>query len=226
MNRPWRLILALLAAALAGGCAIPATQLDAQWVNPQFAGQRAVRSLLVMGVSRDATTRRLYEDRMVATLAGTGVRAVQSYLTLPDEGPVPEERLHRVVDAANVSHVLVTRIVNVVQQVNVTPGMVTGPGWGPGPVWGPSSPSWGPSWRGFHGYHSAMWGPTMVSTPPRITTSQNVNADTRLFDARDAGVLWAASTTTSLGTTSQTVPQIIDQFVELIVGTLKRDGIL
>ena len=226
MTQFWRLILAVLAAALVAGCATQATQLDAQWVNPQFAGQKAVRSLLVMGISRDTTTRRLYEDRMVAALGAGGVRAVQSYLTLPDEGPVPEDRLHRVVDAANVSHVLVTRIVNVTQQVNVTPGTVTGPGWGPGPSRGPSSPSWGPSWRGFHGYHSSVWGPTMATTPPRITTSQNVNADTRLFDARDADVLWAASTTTSLGTTSRTVPQIIDQFVEVIVGSLKRDGIL
>jgi len=225
MNRLGRLILAMLAAAMAAGCAVQATRLDAQWVNPQFAGQRAVRSLMVMGVSRDATTRRLYEDRMVAALGGTGVRAVQSYLTLPDDGPVPEERLHRAVDAANVSHVLVSRIVNVTQQVNVTPGMVTTTAWGPGPGWGPS-PAWGPGWRGFHGYHSSMWGPTMVSTPPRITTSQDVNADTRLFDSRNAEVLWAASTTTSLGTSSATVPQIIDQFVELVVGTLKRDGIL
>jgi hypothetical protein len=224
MRSVFRLLLVALPGVVLAGCATQTTRLDAQWANPQFAGQRAVRSLMVMGVARDATTRRLYEDRMVAALAGTGVRAVPSYQTLPEDGPVGEDRLHRAVDAAGVTHVLATRIVNVTQQVNVTPGMVSGPGWGPGPAWGPG-PSWGPGWRGFHGYHSAMWGPTVV-TPPRITTSQDVNADTRLFDARDADVLWAASTTTSLGTSSATVPQIVDQFVELIVAALKRDAIL
>ena len=178
-----------------------------------------------MGVSRDASTRRLYEDRMVASLGAAGVRAVQAYLTLPDDGPIPEDRLQRAVREADVSHVIVSRIVNVTQQVNVTPGTVTTTAWGPGPGWGPGSP-WGPGWRGFHGHHSSMWGPTMISTPPRITTTQDVNADTRLFDSRDAEVLWAASTTTSLGTTSATVPQVIDQFVGLIVATLKRDGVI
>ena len=225
MNARRNLMLVLLAAAAVAGCATAATRLDAQWVNPQFAGQRAVRSLMVMGVSRDASTRRLFEDRMVASLGAAGVRAVQAYLTLPDDGPIPEDRLQRAVRAADVSHVIVSRIVNVTQQVNVTPGMVTTTAWGPGPGWGPG-PTWGPGWRGFHGHHSSMWGPTMMSTPPRITTSQDVNADTRLFDSRDAEVLWAASTTTSLGTTSATVAQVIDQFVGLIVSTLKRDGVI
>ena len=219
------LMLMMFAAAAVAGCATEATRLDAQWVNPQFAGQRAVRSLMVMGVSRDASTRRLYEDRMVASLGAAGVRAVQAYLTLPDDGPIPEDRLRRAVRAADVSHVIVSRIVNVTQQVNVTPGTVSTTAWGPGPGWGPGSP-WGPGWRGFHGHHSSMWGPTMISTPPRITTTQDLNADTRLFDSLNAEVLWAASTTTSLGTKSATVPQIIDQFVGLIVATLKRDGVI
>ena len=131
MNARRNLMLVLLAAAAVAGCATEATRLDAQWVNPQFAGQRAVRSLMVMGVSRDASTRRLYEDRMVASLGAAGVRAVQAYLTLPDDGPIPEDRLHRAVRAADVSHVIVSRIVNVTQQVNVTPGTVTTTAWGP-----------------------------------------------------------------------------------------------
>jgi hypothetical protein len=225
MNARRHLMLVLLAATSVAGCATETTRLDAQWVNPQFAGQRAVRSLMVMGVSRDASTRRLYEDRMVASLGAAGVPAVQAYLTLPDDGPIPEDRLQRAVREADVSHVIVSRIVNITQQVNVTPGTVTTTAWGPGPGWGSGS-AWGPGWRGFHGHHNSMWGPTMISTPPRITTSQDVNADTRLFDSRDAEVLWAASTTTSLGTTSATLPQVIDQFVGLIVATLKRDGVI
>jgi hypothetical protein len=73
MNARRNLMLVLLTAAAVAGCATEATRLDAQWVNPQFAGQRAVRSLMVMGVSRDASTRRLYEDRMVAALCAAGV---------------------------------------------------------------------------------------------------------------------------------------------------------
>ena len=95
-----RLSNALLAAAasiVVLACAIPATTLDAQWVNPDDAGRKAVRNVLVMGAVRDATNRRLFEDRMVASLTAAGVKAVQSYKFIPEAGPVSEERLRRAV---------------------------------------------------------------------------------------------------------------------------------
>ena len=84
-------------------------------------------------------------------------------------------------------------------------------GWGPG---------WGPGWGGFVGYQNAMW----ATMPPQVTTTQNVHADTRIFDASDAMVLWSAATTTATG--YNTVNQMIDQFVQLIVATMVRDGIV
>ena len=218
-----RLSNALLAAAasiVVLACAIPATTLDAQWVNPDDAGRKAVRNVLVMGAVRDATNRRLFEDRMVASLTAAGVKAVPSYKFISETGPVSEERLRRAVAEAGVSHAMVTRISNVSTQVSVSPGMVMGPGWGPG--WGTAGgPGWGGGWGGFYGYHNSMWATT---TPTQVTTTQNVHADTRLFDAKNAAVLWSAATTTSLGFDS--VPQIIDQFVQLIITTMTKDGVI
>jgi len=214
--------LAVTASMLVLACAFPATILDAQWVNPQYAGKKPVRDVLVMSVSRDSTNRRLFEDRMVAALTATGVKAVQSYRFVSEEGAaVSEERLRRVVSEAGVSHALVTRISNVSTQVNVSPGMVMGPGWGPG--WGPGfrGPGWGGGWGGFHGYYSSMWATTI---PPQVTTTQDVHADTRLFETKNAEVIWSAATTTSLG--SNSVPQIIDQFVQLITTTMSKDGVI
>jgi hypothetical protein len=93
-----------------------------------------------------------------------------------------------------------------------------GPAWGPGWGWGGG---WGAGWGGFAGYHNAMWA---TSIPPQVTTTQNVHADTRVFDAKDAVVLWSAATTTSTGYNS--VPQMIDQFVQLIVATMAKDGVI
>jgi hypothetical protein len=211
---------ALVASAvlLGSACATPRTTLDAQWVDPAYAGRRAIRSLMVMAVVRDATNRRIFEDRMVSALGGVGVTSVQSYKSLPEEGPVAEERLRRAVADAGVTHVLATRLINVSTRVDVSPGMVMGPGWGPG--WG-GARSWGPGWPGFRGYYGTMWATTI---PPQITTTQSVHADTRVFDAANAAVLWSAATTTSTG--SDSIPQLIDQFVQLIVATLKNDGMI
>lgn len=209
--------LFLAASALLLGCATPTT-LDAQWVNPEYAGKRPLRNVMVMGAIRDSSSRRIYEDRMVAALTALGVRAVPSYTVLPDDGPVTEERLRRAVAEAGVSHAMVTRIINVTTQVNVSPGMVMGPGWGPGWGWGGG---WGPGWGGMAGYYNTMWATTI---PPSVTTTQNVHADTRVFDARSAAVLWSAATTTATG--SDTLQRLIDQFVQLIVTTLTKDGIV
>lgn len=217
MLKTFATALFLAASALLLGCATPTT-LDAQWVNPEYAGKRPLRNVMVMGAVRDSSSRRIYEDRMVAALTALGVRAVPSYTVLPDDGPVTEERLRRAVADAGVSHAMVTRIINVTTQVNVSPGMVMGPGWGPGWGWGGG---WGPGWGGMAGYYNTMWATTI---PPSVTTTQNVHADTRVFDARSAAVLWSAATTTATG--SDTLQRLIDQFVQLIVTTLTKDGIV
>ncbi len=215
-----RLSSVLIAAAtiLVLGCATSSTTLDAQWVNPEYAGKRPIRSMLVMAAVRDSTNRRISEDRMVAALSAVGVKAVQSYTLVPEDGPLTEDRLRRMVTEAGVSHAMVTRIINVSTQVNVSPGMVMGPAWGPGWGWGPA---WGPGWGGMAGYHNAMWA---TSIPPQVTTTQNVHADTRVFDAKSAAVLWSAATTTSTGYNS--VQQLIEQFVQLIVATMTKDGVI
>jgi hypothetical protein len=113
---------------------------------------------------------------------------------------------------------MVTRIINVSTQVNVSPGMVMGPAWGPGWGWGGG---WGPGWGGMAGYYNTMWA---TSIPPQVTTTQNVHADTRVFDAKSAAVIWSAATTTATGW--DTVPQMIDQFVQLIVSTMTKDAVI
>ena len=113
----------------------------------------------------------------------TGIKAVQSYRTLPNGAAASrEESVRSAVTAAGVSHAMVTRIGNVSTQVNVSPGMVMGPAWGPGwgPGWGPpflggGGFGWGGGWGGLNGYYGSMWGPAI---PPQITTTQNVHADT------------------------------------------------
>lgn len=205
------LLFALLALSTAG-CSTPTT-LDAQWVNPEFAGKHPIRNVMVMAAVRDGTIRRLTEDRMTAALTAAGVKAVQSYRFIPAEGPVSEDTLRRAIGEAGVNFAMVSRVINVSTQVNVTPGMVMGPAWGPGWGWGAG---WGGGWGGFAGYYNAI--------PPTVTTTQNVHVDTRAFEAKNATVVWSAATTTSTG--YNTTQELVDHFVQLIVATMAKDGVI
>lgn len=193
---------ALAAAALVlSACAT--TQFNAQWLNPQSGARLPVANVLVMGISRDSTARRLYEDAMVRQLAARGVRAQPSWRTLPDDGPVPQAAIEQAVRDVGADAVLISRTVSVTSEVRVSPGMVVGP---PG----------GLGWGGFYGYYYGLWA-SAYAFPPSVYTVQNVVVDTRLFDARDFMVLWSgSSTTTPTGTMQQTIDGFVASLVEAL----------
>ena len=101
--------------------------------------------------------------------------------------------------------------------VRVTPGMVSGPGWGPGRGW-PST--MGPGWGGFASYHNTAWA---RSTPPDVGRRRTSRRHT-VFEVAKSEVVWSARNTTAIGWDS--VPQLMDQFVRLIVDTLKQDSVI
>ena len=182
--------LALLggAALLLSACA--STQFNAQWLNPEAGSRLPVRNVLVIGISRDTTARRVYEDTMVAQLTARGVKAQPSYRSLPDDGPAAQPAIERAVRDAGADAVLISRTVSVTNEVRVSPGMVMGPPYGFG-------------WGGFYGYYHGMWA-SAYAIPPSVYTVQNVVVDTRLFDAKDFMVLWSGSSTTTPTTSMQT----------------------
>lgn len=176
-----RLVLLGGAALLLSACA--STQFNAQWLNPEAGSRLPVRNVLVIGVSRDTTARRVYEDAMVAQLAARGVKAQPSYRSLPDDGPAAQPAIERAVREAGADAVLISRTVSVTSEVRVSPGMVMGPPYGFG-------------WGGFYGFYHGMWA-SAYAIPPSVYTVQNVVVDTRLFDAKDFMVLWSGSSTTT-----------------------------
>ena len=206
----WLSRLASVAVLLAvAACAAP-TVLNTQWSNPSFTS-KPMRKILVVGITKDSSNRRVYEDAMVAQLNARGVQAMPSYGFAPEPGPVPQEVVQKAIDDFGASGVLLTRVVNVSQTVRVTPGMYMGP---------PRSMGF----QGFHGFYSGMWA-TSFHSPPTITVTENVVADTRLFEARDFQIVWTASTTTSTSGSSSTT-SLLQQFATLIATTLAQDGMI
>jgi hypothetical protein len=89
-------LAAVLCAMFVSGCAT--TRLDTQWSNPEFAGRKITGKTLVVGVSRDETLRRLYEDELAAQLNARGVTTVRSYEVLP--GPLVMDGNNAILNAA------------------------------------------------------------------------------------------------------------------------------
>jgi hypothetical protein len=215
-------LVSLALTVLVVGCATRATTIDAQWVSPSVASRGQVQDVLVVAALRDATQRRMLEDRLVEAFAAAGVRASASYKFLAEGAPVSETQLRKAVADAAASYVLMGSISGVTTDVRVTQGMVMGPSWGPG--WGPGMgrPTvMGPGWGGMTAHYGASWGHSITS---EVRTTQNVHGDTRLFETRSSEVVWSAATTTSRGWDS--VPSMIGQFANLIVDALRKDSVI
>ena len=201
----------LLAAAVVmalSSCAT-STELNAQWVNPQAGNRLPVKSVMVMGINRDSTARRIYEDAMVAQLAARGVKSVQSYKSLAADGPAEQQAIQSALAGIGADAVLISRTVSVTNEVRVSPGLVAGPPWGFG-------------WPGFYGYYHGFWS-AAYSLPPSVYSVQNVLVDTRLFDIKEYTVLWSGSSTT---VPTGSMQKTIEQFASTIGAALARDKVI
>ena len=105
-------ILVLLWAVLLPSVSCTSTKLTGSWVDQDFE-DGPITSVMVIGVSRNETTRRLYEDTFVRKLAEKNVKAVASYSRLDSSEKLERDVIRGAVDAAGVESVLITRVVGV-----------------------------------------------------------------------------------------------------------------
>ena len=201
----------VVALGMLAGCAAP-TRLNAQWLNPQFDGKPAPGKVLVMSITPDGTTRRVFEDLMVKELEARGVAAVPSYRVLPADGPASQPQLEAAVKESGAQTLLTSRLIGATQNIHVAPSVAMGPGWG-WPWWG-----WGGAFYGPFGPYGGMWGGGYAA--PQVWTDQSVLVDTQFIDAGTQRVVWSGSTTTTTAPGSQGTVPVLQQFVHVIVDAI------
>jgi hypothetical protein len=201
---PNRMLVHLGAAAAAGVVVLLAscasTSIQSTWMDPSFTGG-PFKKIFVIGLARDVTSVRIFEDIMVARLQAGGVQAVPAYQFIPEDAQVPEPVLEEAVRKSGADGMLMTRLLGVQTQVNAStvmvPGPVMGPGFGPG--WG------GPGW--WVAYNS-WW------AVPQVTTTQIATAETTLFDASNRRIVWTATSQTfNPQSVQQEAPGLADQVI-------------
>ena len=108
VNRRTALLLALGAAGALGACST--TRIVTSWKALSLAGP-PLKNVMVMGISRQATVRRVFENTFVASLGEAGVAAVASHVSLPQDGPPDREAVAQAVREAAVDGIVVSRVI-------------------------------------------------------------------------------------------------------------------
>lgn len=199
-----RRMMLVSAAILLAACA--STTVDGSWARPEVAGQRIEGPVLVVGVSRDETVRRIYEDDMAAKLAARGVRAQASHAVVPgvldDDG---HARLLQAARAAGARYLLSTAVIgqDVEQVVYQDPWVF-------------------PGFVGYRGWYGAYWG---MSWPAytQVRTYRVVIAQTALTRTDADRVDWTARTRT---TAPVNIEAETRAFVDVILGAMAKDGLV
>jgi hypothetical protein len=188
----------VLGAVLFGALGCASTNLTDKWRDPAFDAP-PLRSIVVFGLSRDFTARRVFEDRFVEKLSRRGVRAQASYRMLPGEEKPDEATVRQAVRDAGAEGALITYLVSVSHRVTASPGYA-GLGYGFG----------GPFYPDYYG----TWG--LVYAPGYLSTDTIVRLTTRLYVADGEGRhVWTGdSSTLNPGSVKDLAGDVIGQVVD------------
>ena len=202
--RQIRVIIAIAIIANLAGCA--STTLDGSWTSPGFAGKRIDAPVLVVGMARDDTVRRVYEDEMVAKLVALSVKATQSYVSVPGSlGSDAHERLASAARKAGARYLLSTAVIGQDREFVATQE----------PVW------WGGAY-GYRGWYNYYWG---MAYPMRtdVRAYTVYVAQTSLTELDSDRIEWVARTRT---TETSNVETEVRTFVEVIVDAMAKAGLV
>jgi hypothetical protein len=199
---PGRIVGWIVAAALLlTGCA--ATQIINQWSDSSYAAA-SFKRILVVGVSKQTSIRRTFEDEFVARLKAAGTDAAPSYEFIPEDGQVEESRLARAVEQAGADAVITTRLVRVEKKAEYIPGT-----YGPYPGFG------------YYRWYSSAW--VGFYEPPRLRFYDIYISETSLYDVRNNRLVWSGIAKT---TKLDDIRSEIQGFVEVVIAALREKNLL
>jgi len=191
--------VAAAAVAMLAGCAV--TRLEGTWIRPDFKGTRLAGPVMVVGVARDETVRRIYEDAMTAQLEARGVKALRSYEAVARLEKDTDAQLQQAAAKAGATHILSTAVIRKDREIVVRP-----------------DPFWDHPWRGFRGWYGWHWG---MMHPPRHEVRELIAyiAETSLVDVPTDRVEWTARTRTAAPIDIDTETRAL---VEVIAGAMEQ----
>lgn len=191
-------LLLLPLAVLLSSCA--STSLTSTWHDQSYSGNNSLDDVLVIAVTEEETSRRLYEDGFVAKLAESEIRGIPSYsLQISDIKPT-EQAVQTAVDLADARFVLITRHLSTDKKQHYRP---------PEPVYVD------PYYSRMYSYYPLAY--REVHYRPGYTyTVTTVSIESNLYDAQTEKLIWSAQ--------SKSVdPKMTKSFFDELVNVFAKD---
>ncbi len=164
----------LLSSILLSSCS--ANRLTSTWNEPTFVNT-SLAPVLVVGVSKDATKRHIYEDTFVDSLNALKTKAIASYTACKQSIEPNEGALREVVKKTGARTVLITHMVGENEKNHYQPALN-------------QYGNLGYSHTGLYHYYPLIY--SSVYTPGSYTSTTKVTLETNLYDVSTEKLIWTA----------------------------------
>jgi hypothetical protein len=170
------------------------------WAPPD---SHPLTKIIVVGVAKEESLRRAYEDTFSKVFTQAGITTTPSYKILGTDGEIEKEKAVELVREAGFNGVFITRL------VRLTKNTETSPSWGApiGPAWGPYPPYWG-------SYYYDSY---------RVVEREFAYIESNLYDAKSDQLLLSVLTRTENVDYSQ---RQIDDVVKILLDEARKHGLV
>jgi len=193
--------------------ACSSTVITGSWKNPDFTGK--VEKVYVVGIAKQETTRRIFEDEFREQLAKFGAIGVSSYGDLKVNEETNQDLIAARIKANGADSVLMARAVGKRTEQVVNPGYVSGPSYG-GRGYYPD-----PYYRNYGGYYSRSY--DVAYMPATVSEYQIITIEANLYSAASGELIWSAQLETVVETN---LDALIKDFIAVVTKDLKDKGLL
>ena len=176
-----KLLLSALGISLLIGCG-PSTKIVKTWSDPSLNGAtvKTYKKILVIAQLKDDSSRRIAEDKIVASSPNGNFVASYNYMkpSQNDQKLVVSELLKDGIEA-----IILMRLTDIEKSTDYVPGTAYYGGWGYG--------------RGYYGgYGGWGYGGTMYASPGYYEENKTYYVETNVYDVASNKLLWSGTTST------------------------------
>lgn len=203
MNQFVRILTAAIALSTIAACA--STEITSVWRDTSYQGPP--KKVLVLGILKNVTSRRVLEDEFVLQLKERGVKAEAGYAVMPGNSLPDKAVVAATVSRKRFDSLLLVRLVGEKTERNYVSGNVTY--------------STGPYYRGWSGYYGA--GYTSVHSSGYSVEDKFALAEASLYDAATEKIIWTAASETWLRDQGS---KLIRDYVSVIMRSLRKQNVV
>ena len=208
----------LLVALLVAACS--STTMSGSWSDPAFT--KKAKKVYIIGISKDETRRRIFEDSFGRQLTSQGIKTFSSYRDLPSNQDTDREAITQRMIEEGCDSVLITQLIDTRKETVTSPGRVSG--YSSGPYYG--GRRGGYSGRG--GYYN-NWGSyygrrtDIVYEPPTSTEFVIATVESVMYDLETEEMIWSGQLETVI---EGNFEKMVQDFVNTVSKDLTEKGII